>query len=243
MNRTLNLFAAAALALGLALPAAFAQSTDSKPADSTLKTYFLATAQQNEAQEIVIALRTIAAQGVRIDLVNSKNAIVVSAPPEEQAKVQKIIGDLDHPQKTYRLTFTIADSDNGKRVGIQHISMVVAAGQRTMLKQGDKIPVATGSYGKGSDPVQTQFQYLDVGMNLDATLQDTPNGLQLKSKIEQSSLGEPSTIAGVQEPVIRQSVIEGTSKLSAGKPTTLGSVDVTGTTRHIDIEVVAEPIS
>jgi len=120
--------------------------------------------------------------------------------------------------------------------------MIVAAGQRTTLKQGDKVPVATGTYGKGSDPLQTQFQYLDIGMNLDATLQETPNGLQLKSKIEQSSLGQPSVIAGVTEPVFRQTAIEGTSKLTPGKPLALGSIDETGTTRHIDIEVVAEPI-
>jgi hypothetical protein len=50
-------------------------------------------------------------------------------------------------------------------------------------------------------------------------------------------------IANVQEPVIRQTVLEGTSAMKAGKPLTLGSLDVEGTTRHIDIEVVAEPIS
>lgn len=265
MNRTLKLFAASALTLALA-PAAFAQSTDTKPAESkpaetkaaerpsyqprpdastfVFKTYYLSSVtQQNDANEILIALRNMLEPWNKLYLVSFQNAIEVYAPPEQQAIAQKVITDLDRPRKTYRLTFTIADSDNGKRVGIQHISMIVAAGQRSVLKQGDKIPVATGTYGKGSDPMQTQFQYLDVGINLDATLEDTPNGLQLKSKVEQSSVGEPSTIAGVQEPVFRQTSIEGTSKLSPGKPLTLGSMDVTGTTRHIDVEVIAEPIS
>lgn len=258
--RTVHVLAAGLLALTLT-GSAIAQSNDTKPAepkpaerspssprppasDFVVKTYYFTnTSQQNDANEVLIALRNMLEPWVRIIFVPSPNAILLDAPPDQQALAQKIIADLDRPQKIYRLTFTFADSDNGKRVGIQHIAMVVAAGQRTTLKQGDKIPVATGTYGKGSDPLQTQFQYLDIGMSLDGTLEDTPSGLQLKSKIEESSLGQPSTIAGVEEPVIRQTLIEGTSKLVPGKPITLGSVDITGTTRHIDIEVVAEPIS
>jgi hypothetical protein len=50
------------------------------------------------------------------------------------------------------------------------------------------------------------------------------------------------TIANVQEPVIRQSVLEGTSVITPGKPLNLGAIDFTGSTRHMDIEVVAEPL-
>ena len=271
MNRTLNLLAAGALIVVTLSASANAQSTGTKETETTsaqqkpaeapptpsaaraaeiydanriIKTYYLSNVtQQNDANEILIALRNVLNQRSKLYLVASQNAIVLSAPPEEQTLAERIIKDLDRPRKIYRLTFTFADSDNGKRVGIQHVSMIVAAGQRTTLKQGDKVPVATGTYGKGSDPLQTQFQYLDIGMNLDATLEDMPNGLQLKSKIEQSSLGQPSTIAGVTEPVFRQAAIEGTSRLLPGKPLALGSIDETGTARHIDIEVVAEPIS
>ena len=260
IHRTLKLLTGSLLALTLT-GSAIAQAAESKPAEDkpaehsaseprpdysqfVVKTYHLANVtQQTDANEILIALRNTLDHYVKIYLVASENTIVLDAPPDQQSLAQKLVADLDRPRKTYRLTFTIADSDDGKRVGIQHVSMIVAAGQRTTLKQGDKIPVATGTYGKESEAQQTQFQYLDVGINVDATLEDTPSGLQLKSKIEQSSVGQPSTIAGVQEPVFRQTVVEGTSKLAPGKPLTLGSVDVTGTTRHIDVEVVAEPLS
>ena len=86
----------------------------------------------------------------KLYLVSFQNAIELYAPPEQQALAQKIIADLDRPQKIYRLTFTLAESDSGKRVGIQHFSIIVASGQRTVLKQGDKIPVATGTYEKGA---------------------------------------------------------------------------------------------
>jgi type II secretory pathway component GspD/PulD (secretin) len=267
MNRTLNLLAAGLLTLTLSGRAiaqnqpSEAQPSQPRPteapptpsaaraaelyeANRTLKTYYLSSiTQQNDANEILITLRNMLSVHAKMYLVSFQNAIAVSATPEDQAAAQRIINDLDRPHKVYRLTFTLAESDSGKRVGIQHFSIVVAAGQRTVLKQGDKIPVATGTYGADTNTQQTQFQYLDVGLNFDATLTDSPDGLLLKSKVEESSLGQPSTIAGVQEPVIRQTSLEGTSAMKPGKPLTLGSLDIENTTRHIDIEVVAEPIS
>lgn len=145
--------------------------------------------------------------------------------------------------KSYRLTFTITENDNGKRIGTQHVSMVVLTGGRTTLKQGSKIPVATGSYStNGAAGSQTQFTYLDVGLNIDASLDDLGDSTHLRAKIEQSSLADSTDIAGVREPVIRQTVMEGTSVMVLGKPVMLGSLDIPGSTRHLDIEVVMETI-
>jgi hypothetical protein len=85
-------------------------------------------------------------------------------------------------------------------------------------------------------------------MNFDATLEDSPNGLRLKSKVEQSAVGNPNEYGNdsgplAHEPIIHQTSLEGSSNITLGKPLTLGSVDVSGSTRHVDIEVVAEPIS
>lgn len=260
MRHTFNTLAGSIIALSLSGTAlAQAKSSEAKPCDAAsyptavarhecfeanrvVRTYFLGhTFQQSDANEILIALRNMLDQDVKIILVNSQDAIVVSAPPEQQAQVQKIIEELDRAKKTYRLTYTLAESDGSKRVGVQHFSIVLAAGQRTTLKQGTKVPVMTGST---SDPQQTQFQYLDIGMNFDATLSDLPGGLLLKSKVEQSSLADEHMSGPLSpEPIVRQTSLEGTSALTIGKPLTLGSLDIAGSTRHVDIEVVAEPIS
>ncbi len=265
MNRTLNLFAAGALTLALAVPAAFAQNSDNKPSESkpaerppssprppasefVFKTYYLSSvSQQNDANEILVALRNMLEPWTKLYLVSFQNAIELYAPPEQQALAQKIIADLDRQRKSYRLTFTLVESDAGKRIGVQHFSMVVASGQRTVLKQGSKIPVMTETSQAGAG-AQTQFQYLDIGMNFDATLEDSPNGLRLKTKVEQSALGNPSEFGNgsgplAQEPIVHQTSLEGSSIITTGKPITLGSIDIAGSTRHIDIEVVAEPIS
>jgi type II secretory pathway component GspD/PulD (secretin) len=265
MNRMLKLFAAGALTFAL-VPAAFAQSTDTKTAEPkpaerpsyqprpdfnqfVFKTYYLSSvSQQNDANEILIALRNMLEPWNKLYLVSFQNAIELYAPPEQQALAQKIIADLDRPRKGYRLTFTLAESDAGKRIGVQHFAIVVASGQRTVLKQGSKIPVITGTYNPGSESAQNQFQYLDIGMSFDATLEDSPNGLRLKSKVEQSAVGNPSEYGNdsgplAHEPIIHQTSLEGSSIIILGKPLTLGSVDVAGSTRHVDIEVVAEPVS
>lgn len=270
MNRTLKLFASGTLAILSLSAAATAQSNTAKAAETTaaeakpadarpsraaldehfeatrvIKTYYLAhTFQQNDANEILISLRNSLDPRDHVFLVASENAIQISAPPDQQALAQEIIGQLDRAKKAYRLTFTVAESDSGKRIGVQHFSIVVVAGQRTVLKQGSKIPVITASIDKTGEAAQNQYQYLDVGMNFDATLDDLPGGLRLKSKVEQSSVSdEHMSGALASEPIVRQTSLEGTSAVTLGKPITLGSVDIVGTTRHVDIEVVAEPIS
>ncbi len=240
-----------ALAL-FVLPLGFAANAQDKPAEdhcvaarnspTETKTFFLHNvSDQNEANEIDVAVRNIGCASDKVYLVSSDNAIVVDAPADHIATVQRLIADLDKPKKTYRLTYTITDMDGGKTNGTQHFSMVMINGQHTSMKEGSKVPIATGITGKGDD-TQTQFTYLDVGMNLDSTIDEIADGVRLKSKVEQSSLGQANTVNGVAEPVVRQTVLQGTSFLSLGKPVMLGSVDVPNSTRHYDIAVVAEEI-
>ena len=255
-----SLLAFTLLPLGLA---AHAQSADSKSTDCSqlptreqrddcaalraqTKTIFLTNVgSQNEANEILVAIRNVSTPSLKMYLAASQDAIVVSTYPEEMARIESLIHSLDRPHKTYRLTYTLTELDAGKTIGTEHLSLVVVDGQRTTVKQGDKVPVATGSYSNGETTatgIQTQFTYLDVGLNIDATANDYNGGVLLKSKVEQSSLGQPSTIAGVQEPVVRQTVLEGISIVTFGKPVMLGTIDVPNSTHHFDIAVVLDPI-
>ncbi len=53
------------------------------------------------------------------------------------------------------------------------------------------------------------------------------------------ALPDIATLVGT----IRQSVLEGTSFLTTGKPLVLGSFDIPGSTRHTEVTVVMEPAS
>jgi hypothetical protein len=204
--------------------------------------YFNYATGQSDLTDIVTAVRNVISPAARIYLVVSQKAIVVRVIPEDLVTIQKILDELDRPKKTYRLTYTISEMDGSRRIGSQHFAMVLTAGQRTLMKQGSKVPVVTGMNNKDSGTMENAVSYLDIGMNFDATLEESANGVSLRSKVEQLSLAEEKSGVGVQDPVLRQTVLEGTSFLVPGKPLVLGSVDIPGSTRHLDVEVVMEQV-
>src|SRR5215471_17445698 len=102
-------------------------------AEFVQKTFYLANVSQpNEGNEIVSAVRNLLEPQARVFFVPNQNALVVSTTPDQLVVAQKLISDLDRPKKTYRLTYTITETDGGKRVGTQHFAMVVVTGQRTV---------------------------------------------------------------------------------------------------------------
>jgi general secretion pathway protein D len=66
-------------------------------------------------------------------------------------------------------SFTALATDSSTKV-IQRPQMRVIDDQKATLKIGDRIPIATGSFQSGlTQGVNTQFQYIDVGVNVDVT--------------------------------------------------------------------------
>ena len=143
--------------------------------------------------------------------------------------------------KTYRLTYTLTETDGGKRVGTQRFAMIVVSGRKTVLKQGNRVPLVSGSVST-SGGAQTQVQYLDTGLNIDASIEESADGVKLNTAVEQSSISEEKSGLGPQDPIVRQAKLEGTSILTAGKPLILGSMDIPSTARRLDIEVVMDHV-
>jgi general secretion pathway protein D len=122
----------------------------------------------------------------------------------------------------------LADTDT--RV-LQNPRIRATDGQHSSLKIGEKIPVATGSYSAGtaittaSLGVQTQFTYLDVGVNIDMTPTVHYDGeISLKMKVEVSGEDGSSTISGVTEPIISQRVADQVIQLKDGEPALLAGL-------------------
>ncbi len=121
-------------------------------------------------------------------------------------------------------------SDTDTRV-LQNPRIRATDGQRATLKIGQKIPVATGSYNAGvstgvaSIGVQTQFTYLDVGVNIDITpTVHYDREVSLKTKVEVSQQNGSVTISGVTEPIIAQRVLEQVIQLKDGEPSILAGI-------------------
>ncbi|HZD45275.1 MAG TPA: hypothetical protein VE109_04285, partial [Acidobacteriaceae bacterium] len=174
--------------------------------------------------------------------VPSQSAISIRGSAEDIALAQKILTDLDRTRKIYRLTYTITETDGGQPSGKQHVTLLVASGGRTDVKQGSKVPIVTGIYPQGPQPQHSDVQYQDVGLEIEATLNGYADGVHLRSKIAQSNVSDEKSGIGVQDPVFRQTALEGTATLVPGKPLILGSLDIPGTNRHQQVEVVSEAI-
>lgn len=243
MNVTQGVLAVAlgASAIGLAAPMqGFAE--EAKDAPQEVRTFYLTNrTQHDDLNDLQTSLRNMLPKA-RLYVVPSVQAITIRSTPEDIAIAEKIIADLDRPEKIYRLTYTVTESDAGKRLGVQHFAIVVSADGKTELKQGSKVPIVTGSYetGNAASMNNTQVQYLDVGLDIEARLYGDASGVKLYSKIIQSSLADEKSTIAAQDPVIRQTALEGSSNLTPGKPLIIGSLDVPGSTRHQDVEVVAE---
>lgn len=167
-------------------------------------------------------------------------ALLVCAVPALAHAQQPSAKPLTH---TYRLAYTLTVVDAGKRTGVQHFTMTVSAPtNRGNVKMGEKVPVATGSYSANAN-VQTQFTYLDVGININAAVAEETNGISLTSKVEQSSVAPtPATLGNVNEPIIRQVVLDNTSLIMPGKSVLLGSLDIPDSTSRVEIEVAVEQL-
>lgn len=223
-------------------PCAQAQDTESKTAsirpdaDQATQTFFLKdVTQMNDINDITTDLRNVMNRA-KIYALASDNAITIRATPEDLQQAQKLIAELDRPKKVYRVTFTITESDGGRKTGTQHFSLVAADGNKSYVKQGNRVPIVTGSFDKDGAGPTTQIQYLDVGINIEAAV----TGVGLRTKIEQTSVSDEKSNVGIQDPLVRQTTMEATSTFVPGKAVALGSIDIPGTTRHEDIEFVAE---
>ena len=112
--------------------------------------------------------------------------------------------------------------------------------QEATLKIGEKYPVATGSYQTGaataivSSLVNTQFQYLDVGVNITMKPQiHYDRDVTVKMKIEVSTIGPILNLGGVSEPVILNNSAEETIRLKEGEASIIGGILTKSTSKSL----------
>ncbi|MGA7513200.1 MAG: cohesin domain-containing protein [Candidatus Sulfotelmatobacter sp.] len=126
------------------------------------------------------------------------------------------------------LSAVMGDSDTKM---LQNPQVRALDNQKATLKIGERVPVATGSFqpgigGVGINPlVNTQFQYLDVGVNIDVTPHvHADREITLKITMEISSVVGQSSIGGISQPIIGQKKIEHEIRLKDGEPSLIGGI-------------------
>jgi general secretion pathway protein D len=130
-------------------------------------------------------------------------------------------------------------SDSNTKL-LQNPQIRALDGQKATLKIGDRVPVATGSFqpgigGVGVNPlVNTQFQYLDVGVNIDITPRvHAGREVTLKMSLDISAVTSHVNIGGIDQPVIGQRKIEHEIRLKDGEVNLLGGILEDAQTRSL----------
>jgi general secretion pathway protein D len=107
-------------------------------------------------------------------------------------------------------------------------------GAKSSMKIGEKEPTASGSFanttgaisGTGISPlVNTQFTYLDVGVNVEITPHVHDNGdVSLHVSLDISSVTGQVNLGGINEPIIGQRKIEQDIRLHEGEVNLIGGL-------------------
>jgi general secretion pathway protein D len=121
-------------------------------------------------------------------------------------------------------------SDAGTRV-LQAPQLRAVDSLKATLKIGDRQPTATGSYSSGTSTatvsalVNTQFTYIDVGVNVDITPRVHDNGdVSMHVELEISSVNGHVTLGGIDEPIIGQRKVVHDIRMRAGEVSLLAGL-------------------
>ena len=163
-----------------------------------------------------------------------------STAAQEQAKAP------EPPARFYHLEFVVQETgSDGKPTNSRTYSGTVSTSRTDRgfsTRTGSRIPIATGAYGDKENK-NTQFQYLDVGVSIDAhDAREEGDKLALSLNAEISSLAGTQTISGVNEPVVRQNRWQAAVLVPIGKPTVVFTSDVLDSKGGMQVVVTASAV-
>jgi general secretion pathway protein D len=127
-------------------------------------------------------------------------------------------------------SFTAIAGDSNTKV-LQKPQLWALNNEKATLKIGDRIPIATGSFGATGGTqgygalVNTQFQYIDVGVNIDITPHiHSDREVTLKMTLEISSVTGTQNIGGINQPTIGQRRVDLELRLLDGEVNLVGGI-------------------
>src|SRR5712692_5130641 len=161
-----------------------------------------------------------------------------SGPPQIRLNQLQHLASADYSLTLPGATAMALLTDSTTKI-IQNPEIRVVDGQSAKLRVGDRVPIATGSFQAGlggavggatagafvNPLVNTQFQYQDVGVNIDITPRVHLNHeISMKVVVEVSSVTGSVSIGGINQPIISQRKIEHDVRLKEGEVSVLGGL-------------------
>jgi hypothetical protein len=148
----------------------------------------------------------------------------------------------------YKITFVVQELDqNGKPVNSRSYATTVSTARgsgQEMIRTGSRVPIIVGSYSQTDNGagVNTQFQYMDVGINFDVhDVHEVGRQLALQVRADVSSLApsEDPKLTKVNQPVVRHNQWESPVLIPIGKATPIFTSDAIDTKGSMQVVATA----
>jgi hypothetical protein len=159
--------------------------------------------------------------------------MLVSSSLPAQEKPQSSIS-------TYKLDYVFSELQDNKRINTRSYTVLLRLMDRGSIRLGDRVPIVAGSSKEGV----SQFQYLDVGMNIDCRVEPaSESDITLFTNVENTSAApEQPSENRTGSPVLRQVRYQMENVVPLNKQILLGSADEVNGTRRFQIEVTATKV-
>ena len=152
----------------------------------------------------------------------------------QQEKGKEAATTEQKPAAAYRIEITVREIEDGKRLNSRNYMMVVEDGSWGKIRVGNRVPYQAS---------EKQFQYQDVGMNIDCRPRGREDNVALDFSLESSSVvAQEQPPGAASNPLLRQQRGNITSVVTIGKPTLVASMDDVVTNRRYEIEVTATKV-
>jgi hypothetical protein len=137
------------------------------------------------------------------------------------------------PLEAYRLEFSLNEMEDGRKINSRQYSTELATNESNEIKIGTRVPVETKD---------GEFQYLDIGTNIFARLEESRGQTELIVRAESSNFTTPEHDPRDMRPVIRQMKFGGSTLLPLTKTIVIGSADDPNSKRQFQLEVTVTKI-
>ena len=135
----------------------------------------------------------------------------------------------------YKADFLIRDStDAGAKNGRRYTIVLTRANKGT-FRVGNRVPIST-------EPGSKQFQYYDVGVNIDCTVVESGTKLSIHADLDLSTASQGEKNPG-GNPTISQVRLNIDTSVVPGKPMIVASFDDPVTSRKFEVEATIAKVN
>jgi general secretion pathway protein D len=198
--------------------------------DLAVETFYLTNvSQQNDANEILVAIRNLLDPSIKVFLVTSQNAIVLRATPDELALAEKIINDLDRTRAEVVVDVAVLEVSRNTERNLG-ITLPTSFGLTPQASNANVTSTSTGTSTASSSGTSSSTTTSGVTLNTLANLNATNFAVSISGGTLNALLSDADTRI-LQNPRIRATDGQrATLKIGSKIPIATGSSTSTLTT-------------